>query len=106
MNITTRIRLTNDQRAKVRGTLAAYLCKMGLPQDVAVAAVTNGSPAMYEQVSRRIARFPSYTDTREVTPEMFNLAFAEWVARKAGCREEQEESVSAPVESSAEQIAV
>ena len=81
-------RLTKDQRAKVRGTLAQYLVNMGLDESTAVAAVTRGSPSMADAVGRRIARGPGYAVTREVTPAMFNLAFAEWVAYKCGIREE------------------
>jgi hypothetical protein len=79
-------RLTNADRAKVRGTLAQYLVNMGLDEDTAVAAVTRGSPSMADAVGRRIARGPGYAQTHTVTPEMFNLAFAEWIAYKAGFR--------------------
>lgn len=85
---TTKTRLTNDQRAKVRGTLAQYLVNMGLDEPTAVAAVTRGSPSMADAIGRRIARGPGYAVTREVTPAMFNLAFAEWIAYKCGVRDE------------------
>lgn len=81
-------RLTKDQRAKVRGTLAQYLVRMGLDEDTAVRAVTNGSPCMADAVGRRIANGHGYADTRDITPEMFNLAVAEWIAYKCGIREE------------------
>lgn len=83
-----KVRLTNEDRAKVRGTLAQYLVNMGLDEDTAVAAVTHGSPSMADAVGRRIARGPGYAVTREVTPAMFNLAFAEWIAYKCGLRDE------------------
>jgi hypothetical protein len=86
-----RVRLSNDQRARVRGSLAAYLCKMGLDQEKAVAAVCAGSPAMFEQVARTIARGRHFRETREVTPDAFNLAFAEWIARKAGVRDDAQQ---------------
>ena len=81
-------RLTKDQRAKVRGTLAQYLVRMGLDEDTAVRAVTNGSPCMADAVGRRIANGPGYSQLREVTPDMFNLAVAEWIAYKCGIRDE------------------
>ena len=85
-------RLTNADRAKVRGTLAQYLVNMGLDDDTAVAAVTRGSPSMADAVGRRIARCPGYAQTHTVTPEMFNLAFAEWIAYKCGIRDEVAEA--------------
>ena len=93
-----KVRLTNEDRAKVRGTLAQYLVNMGLDEDTAVAAVTHGSPSMADAVGRRIARGPGYAVTREVTPAMFNLAFAEWIAYKCGIRDE---ATPAPAEEEA-----
>lgn len=79
-------RLTAVQRSRVRGSLVVYLERMGLPADEAVEAVTSGSPSMADAVGRRIARMPSYAATRAVSADMFNLAVAEWIARKAGVR--------------------
>ena len=87
-------RLTNSDRAKVRGSLVRYLVRMGLDEATATAAVTRGSPCMADAVGRRIARGPGYAVTREVTPAMFNLAFAEWVAYKCGVREEAATAVT------------
>jgi hypothetical protein len=93
-----KVRLTNEDRAKVRGTLAQYLVNMGLDEDTAVAAVTHGPPSMADAIGRRIARGPGYAATREVTPAMFNLAFAEWIAYKCGIRDE---AAPAPAEEDA-----
>ena len=91
-NTTHRRRLTNAQRASVRDTLVRNLREMGLSDEAAVAAVTNGHPSMYEQVARRIARTPEYDETSEVTLELLKRAFAEYVAYKAGYRAEAEET--------------
>ena len=82
-------RLTKEQRAKVRGTLVKWLhdCA-GLDLDTATRAVTHGSPCMADAIGRRIANGPGYAETREITPEMFNLAFGGWIAYKCGLRDE------------------
>lgn len=83
----TKPRLTKAGRDWVRSSLISQLVRWGLTPEKAVAAVDHGRPSMFEQVSRRIARQSLWQVEHRFTVEMVTLAFADWIAYKAGVRE-------------------
>lgn len=81
-------RLANEDKAFVRAQLAQGLRSLGMDADTIAATMITGSVPLPVDVARRIARMEEY-ERDGCTIELVRRAFGDWIAYKAGVRQEE-----------------